>query len=159
MSQPFETVIEEQLRLHGSYAACAVGNSMRPMLRDRSDVVVLVTPFREPCKYDVILYRGSDGRYILHRIIKLRKDEYLVRGDNTYFTERVAKSDVIALLASYNKNGKDRSLTSPSYKLYSRIWNCIYPVRKLCHGMKAFASRVFRKLFTRKKTERHNHDE
>jgi hypothetical protein len=42
----------------------------------------LVKPEIPPKKYDVIFYRRENGQYVLHRIIKIKKDGYVCRGDN-----------------------------------------------------------------------------
>ena len=56
-------------------------------------------------KYDVDLYkRGKD--YVLHRIIEVEKDHYLIRGDNTFAMETVPFSSVMGMLASFQRKGK-----------------------------------------------------
>ena len=80
--------IERQLAEQGFYVSTTVGCSMRPMLRNRRDrVIVLPIGDERLKKYDLPLYRRPDGKYILHRIIGVRDGEYVIRGDNTYAKE------------------------------------------------------------------------
>ncbi len=135
-----ENIIEKELLEKGSYAACAVGTSMLPMLRDGRDMIIVVPPKDELRKYDVILYRDALGRYVLHRIVKIKDGDYITRGDNTYTDEYIPKSDVLGVLVAFNKNGKRHSVSDIGYKLYSRRRVFFYPVRK-------FAVRIKAKLF------------
>ena len=88
--------IERQLAEQGFYVSTTVGCSMRPMLRNRRDrVIVLPIGDERLKKYDLPLYRRPDGKYILHRIIGVRDGEYVIRGDNTYAKEYVPDAWVL----------------------------------------------------------------
>jgi signal peptidase I len=149
MSESFfyDNTIESELAKSGVYASVTKGNSMRPLFKTNRDMIILKTPDGELKKYDVALYRTRSGKYVLHRVVGVRGDIYLVRGDNTFVLERVPKDSVLAVLAEFNRNGKKYTVNSSSYKLYSRVWNFIYPVRYLFHFARSFAYRVYRKLF------------
>ena len=144
-----EGVIEEQLLLHGSYASNTVGCSMRPLLRQHKDVVIILPPEGELKPYDVALYRRC-GKYVLHRVLRVKDDHYVIRGDNTFFLERVPKSEVIGIMTEYNRGGKRHSVTEAGYKFYARFWHFIYPIRFVWHKLFDFARRVYRKIFKRK---------
>ena len=144
-----EGVIEEQLLLHGSYASNTVGTSMRPLLRQHKDVVIILPLDGELKPYDVALYRRS-GKYVLHRVLRVMDDHYVIRGDNTFFLERIPKTDVIGIMTEYNRGGKRHSVTEAGYKFYARFWHFIYPIRFVWNKLFNFARRVYRKLFKRK---------
>ena len=110
---------------------------MEPLFRTGRDMVVIKRAEGEMKKYDVVLYRGAGGEYILHRIIKVRDDLYIIRGDNTYSKEYVPKDAVIGVLTSFNRKGKSGSPASFSFKLYSRLWNFIYPLRYMVYAESA----------------------
>jgi len=65
--------IEELLEENGKHFQTTVGDSMEPMLRDRKNVVEIVKPTRPLKRYDLPLYRRPDGKYVLHRILKVKK--------------------------------------------------------------------------------------
>ena len=144
-------VVETELAERGSYASVTKGTSMRPLFRTNRDMIVVAPLKSPPKKYDIVLYRGMGGEYILHRIIKVREDVYVIRGDNTYFKEYVPKERVFAVLVSYNRKGKSGSPDSFSFKLYSRVWHFLYPLRFLYVKLRSLAHRIYRKLFKRKK--------
>lgn len=77
------------------YIATPIGTSMMPMIRERIDTVKLVKPKGSLRKYDVILYQRKDGTYVLHRIIGVKKDSYVLCGDNQFIKEFGVTDDMI----------------------------------------------------------------
>lgn len=140
------TLIEDELDGSGVYASTTSGVSMEPLFRTRRDVVIIAKPTAELKKYDVALYRLPTGKYILHRVIKVLEDEYLIRGDNTYVIEHIPKDKVIGVLVEFNRKGKRQKCTDKSYMAYSRFWNFIYPIRFVIYHIRRFLGRVYRKL-------------
>ena len=146
-----ESTVEKELAEKGSFAACAVGESMRPMLRGGRDMVIIEPLSKVPRKYDVILFKDKASRYVLHRVVKIRGDVYVPRGDNTYFTETVAPETILGILTKYNKNGKSYDVNSFSNKLYARFRVFFYPARKLYRAIKRVIFALPRKIFKKRK--------
>ena len=138
---------EEQLERHGAYATNTVGTSMQPLFRTHRDVVVLKRADKPLSKYDVAMYVTGDGKYILHRIIGIKKDVYVFRGDNTFSKEYVPKNAVIGYMVSFNRKGKHREVSEFGYRFYSRFWHFIYPVRRLIQLVRLFLSKLKHKIF------------
>ena len=122
-------LIESELEKHGSYASITKGTSMQPLFKTGRDAIVVVKPTRPLKKYDVVLYIGLTGKYTLHRIIGVKENEYLIRGDNTYTVEHIPKENVLGILTEFNRAGKQHTTTELSFRLYSRFWHLIYPIR------------------------------
>lgn len=113
------------------------GASMRPMLRQHRDVVVIKRIDRALKKGDVVLYPGGDGRFILHRIMRIKKDGFIIRGDNNYFTEKnVKKENIVGILKEFYREGQYINCeTDLKYKLYTfyichsywlrYLWRCV----------------------------------
>ena len=141
------SIVESELRQYGVYASTTSGVSMRPLFKTGRDVVILEVPKGELKRYDVALYKSNRGAYTLHRVVAVKKDEYLIRGDNTFFIEHIRKDRILAVLTEFNRNGKKYSVDNKGYLLYARIWNFIYPLRYLFHLPRRFAGKVYRKLF------------
>lgn len=139
--------IEDELKKHGTYATNTSGVSMQPLFKTHRDVAVLKSVDRNVKKYDVVLYTDNAHRYILHRVIGVNADEFVIRGDNTFSKEYVKKDRVIAYLVSFNRNGKHHSADELGYKLYSRFWNFIYPIRRVKHSVRLALGKLKRKIF------------
>ena len=138
--------IEDELSEHGNYATNTVGVSMKPLFKTHRDVVTLIPPDREIKKYDILLYKTPDGRYVLHRVIAVKDGIYVIRGDNTYVKEYVPREWVIAYAVAFNRKGKRHKTTDLSYKIYSRLWHFIYPVRLVFFKMRMLLSKIKRKI-------------
>lgn len=143
--------IERQIAEQGFYVSTTVGCSMRPMLRNRRDrVIVLPIGDERLKKYDLPLYRRPDGKYILHRIIGVRDGEYVIRGDNTYAKEYVPDAWVLGYVTEFYRGKRHVLSSARSYRFYARVWNLIYPVRCVFHAGRSFAARVWHKLKPKK---------
>ena len=141
----FEEILEQDRRL--IYKTRGV--SMLPMLHQNRDIIVIVPAEGRLKKYDTVLYkRGSS--YILHRIVGVRDGEYLIRGDNTYHLEHVPQDAVIGVLTGFVRNGKSYTVEDTGYQIYCRVWNAIYPLRKLMLGTRRIAGKTARMLGLRR---------
>ncbi len=143
-------LIEKELSENGYYASNTLGKSMRPLFKTRRDMIIVKRPESELKKYDVALYVTPNGKYILHRVIAVKENIYLIRGDNTYSVERVPKDWVIGVLVKFNRRGSLHTVDERSYKLYSRVWHFIYPVRHALQFCKRAALALARRIFRRK---------
>ena len=141
---------EEALSTFGIYSSFTRGTSMWPLFKTHRDRVYLarVTDTLRPL--DVAMYPDAHGNYIMHRVVRVCEDHYLIRGDNTFVLERVPHECVIGVLIEFDRNGKHSTVSSPAYRLYSRVWNLLYPVRYLFHGLLTLLRRIRRKFRTKK---------
>ena len=117
-----------------------VGSSMYPLLRNGVDNVFLSSK-TTPGKYDVILYRRKDGSYVLHRIVGVKKDGFVLCGGNQLKTESpVISKDVVAVMTAFERNGREIPKNKLWYRLYSVLWSRLIfarrPLFKVCHKIK-----------------------
>lgn len=113
-----KSTIEKELDRAGRILQTTVGDSMEPMLRNRENVVVLEKTEGILKKYDLPLYKRPNGQYVLHRIIKVRKNDYIICGDNRRKSEIVPHEWVIAVAVGYYKNGNFISVNNENYLKY-----------------------------------------
>ena len=146
--------IEKILEADGVYASVTEGTSMRPLFKTHRDMIVVKRADAPLNKYDVALYKVG-AKYILHRVIgvDLERDVYIIRGDNTYAKEYIPRANVLAVLVSFNRKGKRHEVTDFSYRLYSRVWNFIYPIRFVTHWAFSIAKRTVKKIIRKKSDE------
>lgn len=101
------------------YIATPIGTSMMPMIRQRVDTVKLVKPNRRLKKYDVILYQRKDGTYVLHRIIGVKKNSYILCGDNQFTKEyNVTDEMIIGVMDGFYRGEVYVSNDNKSYVKY-----------------------------------------
>ncbi len=106
-----------------------VGNSMYPIFRSNIERVT-VRKAEKVRKYDVILYRRDDGDYVLHRVVGKGKLGYKLCGDNQLAVEYpVRDENVIAVMTSFERNGREVRADSMWYRAYSFVWCLFIPLR------------------------------
>lgn len=132
--------IEDVLEKEGIYVATICGVSMYPMLRNRRDTVVIKPYEGRLKKFDIPLYKVGD-KYILHRIIKVLPDSYIIRGDNTEVKERgITDEKILGVLTTFYRDEKEVDINGWSYKMYVHVWYHIYYLRtfikKVYHRLK-----------------------
>lgn len=116
---------------------------MLPMLRQGIDSVVL-SPLPEILKkYDLPLYRRDDGKYILHRIVKVG-ESYTCVGDNQFDLERgVRRDQMIAIVSGFYRGERYHSVSEPGYLIYCRLRHYSRPLRRVWRRFKAWIKRNF----------------
>jgi hypothetical protein len=141
---------DELLARDGVLVYKTKGVSMRPMLRQNRDLVMIRVPEGRLKPLDVALYRRGDA-YVLHRVIEVREGYYLIRGDNTYALETVPDDAVIGVLTGFQRNGKEIGAEDKTYRAYVRFWNAVYPVRAATVCGVRLAERVLKKMGFRRR--------
>ena len=120
--------IEGILQSEGVYISTTSGVSMWPMLRDRRDTIVVIPTSERLKKYDVALYKRGES-YVLHRVIKVLPDSYIIRGDNCLCKEYgISDKDVLGRLNSFYRKDKEVNLHGAAYKIYSRLIVAFHPI-------------------------------
>ena len=135
--------IEDVLEREGMYVATIEGISMYPMLRKRRDTVVIKKYEGRLKKFDVPLYKVGD-RYILHRIIKVLPDSYVIRGDNLEQKEYGnSEKNILGVLATFYRDEKEINMNGFAYKAYVYIWHYTFYFR-------IFIKKVYHRLRRRR---------
>ena len=136
---------EELLDTQGYLVYTNVGFSMMPLLRQKRDVIEIRKKEPGRCKkYDAVLYKRGN-RYILHRILKVLPDGYLIAGDNCVVLERDIKDkNILGVMTRVVRDGKTISVDDFGYKAYVHLWCDVYPVRMAILKAKRFVYRCLR---------------
>lgn len=107
------------------------GWSMRPFIENGRDRVELVKPDALHVG-DVVLARADNGHYVLHRIVGIDGEHITLLGDGNLTTEHCRRKDVGGLARAFYINGSPTPCltTSLRWRLYSRVWMALRPVRR-----------------------------
>ena len=143
-----ESTFEQELARSGKLLYTNVGVSMRPLLREGRDIMVIERA-EDYRVLDAVLFRrpGVVGRgaYILHRILKILPDgRYWIVGDNCTEGETVARENILGVLTGVMRNGRLVSVTDRKYRAYVRFWCAPYRLRFLILRGRRFLGRVKR---------------
>ncbi len=123
---------EEILARDGRLIYRNAGDSMKPMIREGRDLLVIRPANGKLKRLDIPLYRRGNGAYVLHRVIWIRKDGYVLCGDNRYRPEYGIKgSQVIGVLTAVVRDGREEAAGSFKWRLFGFAWTLLFPVRAL----------------------------
>lgn len=124
------STFEEVLAKNGKLVYTNVGDSMMPLIRQDKDLLIIEPVHGRLKKYDVPLYKRDSGQYVLHRILKVRQEDYVICGDNRWQKEYgITDRHIIGVLTGVVRNGKTVPVTDKKYLLYVHVWCDFFPVR------------------------------
>lgn len=122
----FEEIIERD----GKLIYTNKGDSMMPLIKENRDILVIEKTNGRLKKFDIPLYKRDSGRYVLHRVIRVRQYDYVICGDNRVNLEYgITDRHIIGVLTAVIRNGKEIPVRSRRYKLYAGLWYLIFPLR------------------------------
>lgn len=148
-------LIAETLQNGREVIFTVTGSSMLPMLYHRRDKVCLVSPPDKKLlkKYDIPLYVRQDGKYVLHRIVAIKAEGYVIRGDNQWSKEYpVLPSQIIGVVKGFWRAGNYIDCGNFWYQVYCRLGLLIYCSRRFYIKLKKLGAKT--ELFFKNK-----HDE
>ena len=126
--------IEQCLQELGYAVVPIRGTSMWPLLKEgKSRVQVEAKEGKQVRKGDIVLYRRKNGTLVLHRIIKVEDDTFLVCGDHQWkLDEQVQEEQILAIAQGFFRNGHYIDETTRWYRLYKKFWSGNLIIRRCC---------------------------
>ena len=100
---PSLTKFEDVLNKDGVLMFTNVGYSMYPLIKQREDVLKIVKSdsFK---RGDIVLYKSEEEHYVLHRILRFKKDKVILAGDHNPFKDKpIEKTQILGVLRQINK--------------------------------------------------------
>ena len=117
------------------------GNSMAPFLVHGRDRVFFEKPDRPLRRGDIVLYQRANGRYIMHRIWKVKEGSFYIVGDaQTEIEGPVGKEQIFARITKCERKGKIITNGDFWWDFFEKAWIRIVPVRP-------YVVRSYTKLF------------
>ena len=137
-------VIKEILDGGGEFRIFPRGRSMRPLILEGRDSVVLAK--REPSdirRHDMLFYRRKNGQFVLHRLMRIEKDgTYTMCGDaQTDYEKGIHQEQIIGYVQRMYRKDRCLEMSAIRYRTYVCVWSCM-PLRRLS----IFCFRICRKL-------------
>ena len=118
-----KTTYEEELNRKGTFTYTCKGVSMLPLLRQQKDLYTIEKKKDRCKKYDVVLYKRPPKSFVLHRVVEVREQDYVILGDNCLEKEYgITDEDILGVMTSFVRNGKEYSVNHKGYCLYVVIW-------------------------------------
>jgi signal peptidase I len=103
----------KQIKLH------IKGASMLPLLREKTDTVLLALPQRVR-RGDIALYQRGSGDVVLHRVIGQNAQGFTMRGDSQQNAEYgITPEQIVGVAVSIERRGRPFSVRHPLYRIYA----------------------------------------
>lgn len=146
MKAPMEKLvplIQETVSQGGVFRLVTAGTSMYPLLRDRTDTVILGRVPEKLRRFDILLYRRANGQYVLHRAMKVTRDGCAMCGDHQLLWEKGIKNEtMIAAVQQIVRGDHTVSLDSFAYRLYVFLWCRCFFLRVICLKLRAVPGKI-----------------
>ena len=115
-----ETLLDEGRQV----VILARGNSMRPLLRDGRDKIVLRKAHDEDIRKGAVMLFRHRGSYVMHRVTKIEGDVVVFEGDGNYKMQEIAlRKDIIAVMeAVVRPSGRRIECSSRRWRILSFMW-------------------------------------
>lgn len=140
--------VEKELSEKGQVLIQATGISMEPLLHPRKSSMLMKKPAGPLKINDVVLFKRPNGDHVLHRIVKILDDKYIIRGDNALQNEPVYEKQILGVMAGFFPDESDRFVEcdDPKYLRYVSTITVRYYWR-LAKSLCVRALRKLKKLF------------
>ncbi len=128
----------EALKSKNEVEVLTQGKSMEPLFKEHRDIAVISRVEKPFKKGDVVLYSRDNKSFILHRIVKIKDNSLIIKGDNNLNFERdIKKEDIIGILTALYRKGRymtAKDIRFKAFAVFSKIrYPFIYVYRKLRH--------------------------
>ena len=141
----------EQLEKEGNYYSVPRGISMWPMIRNKKDVVEIQKLEGLAKRYDLVMYvRGENRQGVIHRVLRVRENDYIINGDNCWQKEYVPHDKVAGIAVRFCRKGKWHEVTELGYRIYVHLWTDLFFIRRPILFLRDLAKKVLRKLGVRR---------
>lgn len=108
-----------------------LGSSMAPFVVHERDVIYFKKPEKKLCKGDIAFFQRKNGHYVVHRIYKVKGNQYYFVGDNqTVIEGPIDEGQIFAEVIRVKRKGKMIGPGDFWWEFFARVWIRIIPVRR-----------------------------
>ena len=123
------------------------GDSMHPLIRRGRDPVTILPLSRKLRRGDVVLFENPPGRYVVHRVYRLKDGAVQTLGDNCWNPDPwMAEKQVLGQAVQAERNGRKIPLDNRAARAFGRLWMALLPARRVYPRLRRLAGRALRML-------------
>ena len=99
------------------------GRSMWPFIKGKKYAVIITRKTEERLSlFDVAFFIRPDGNYVLHRVVEILPNGYVMQGDSQEYVETVMEENVIGVMQGYYRGKRYVDATSNRYVIKVIRW-------------------------------------
>ena len=141
-----ENDYKEKLAENDVIAFVPGGNSMWPTLKNRGQSVIVKAKKERLKAFDVALYVRGQNTFILHRVIKVLEDGYLMCGDSQFVLEKVNEDQIFGVMIGFYRGKKYIDTNDDKYIKKIKKWYKKKTFRKIRIKFFFFRQKIQSKL-------------
>lgn len=137
---------EKELSNNGKLVYSVKGQSMFPLIKAGKDVVVIDKTDASAClrRLDIVLYKNNNGNYVLHRILKIKNDSFVICGDNCWKREfDINRLQIIGKLVEILRGEKVVNPYSRRNMIQAHLWCDVFFLRSGIVGFRNLINKIF----------------
>ena len=145
-----ESDYKTEIEKNGVIGFVPGGNSMWPILKHRGQSVVVKQKTQRLKKFDVAFYQRSNGAFVLHRVMDVTNDGYVMCGDSQLVYEKVSEEQVFGVMEGFYSGKNYVECSDEKYCQRVEKWYKRKRKRKFILKMFYFWQRVknkFKRIF------------
>lgn len=136
-TREYITVLKEMVEEGQEVAITIVGTSMEPFLIHNRDKIYFRKPDGSIKKGDMVFYQRETGAYVIHRVIKVKKQQYYMAGDHQTFLEGpIEKKQIFAKIVSVEREGTWLTEKDKLWKFFAGWWCRLFWCRKVINKLR-----------------------
>ena len=141
----FEVILDRD----GCLVYTNVGDSMMPLIHQGQDLLIIEPAKGRLKRLDIPLYKRDSGKYVLHRILKVRDHDYVICGDNRWRCEfGITDRHIIGKLTAIVRDGKTIPMSALKIRIYAHLWCDAFYIRAIVLMSKSVLKRFRHRLFS-----------
>ena len=143
-SEEYFNLLKEQVSLGKEVSMIITGNSMSPFLEHGKDTIYFKKPERKLRRGDMVFFQRDDGKYVMHRILKITKDGFFFIGDNQTEPEGpLSEAHIFALISKVKRKGRLIDSKNFWWFFFAHIWLHMIPLRPAFISMYKILKNLF----------------
>ena len=136
-TREYVAVLKEMVEEGHEVSMRVVGTSMEPFLIHNRDKVYFQKSDGVIKKGDIVFYQRESGAYVMHRVMKVKKQHYYMAGDHQTFLEGpIEKKQIFAKVVSVERNGIWLTEEDQLWRFYAGWWRRLFWIRKVVNKLK-----------------------
>ena len=136
-TREYVSVLKDMVEQGMEVSMTVVGTSMEPFLVHNRDKIYFRKPEGTIKKGDMVFYQRESGAYVMHRVMKVKKQQYYMAGDHQTFLEGpIEKKQIFAKVVSVEKDGVWLTEEDKLWKFYAVWWRRLFWLRKVVNKLR-----------------------
>ena len=146
-TREYVSVLQELTEEGRTVSLLISGNSMLPFLVHERDYIFFRKPENGLKKGDTVFFRRDTGEYVMHRICKVKDDQYFIVGDAQNVIEGPVRRDqIFAKVIRVERKGRQIGPGNFWWEFFEHLWINLIPFRRRLVRIYSAQKKILRKL-------------